>query len=272
MNVLHLVVLAATMCAVLSAVMAVAWQVQLTTGNTGWIDVFWTFGLGAVAIIASLVPLFDDSWPHVRQIMVAILVAVWSLRLGGHILIRTRTVGDDPRYRQLITQWGTDAAREMFWQLQKQAAVSLILAISIVLAAQNPHPGLRTQDVLGLAMVIAAIVGEAVSDYQLRRFKVDPANRNSVCDIGLWRWSRHPNYFFEWLFWLAYPLIAIDLAGYNPYGWLALLAPICMYWVLVYVSGIPPLEEHMLRSRGETFRAYQRRTRAFFPFPVISPK
>jgi steroid 5-alpha reductase family enzyme len=272
MNVLHLIVLAATMCAVLSAVMAVAWQVQLTTGNTGWIDVFWTFGLGAVAIIASLVPLFDGSWPHVRQIMVAILVAVWSLRLGGHILIRTRTVGDDPRYRQLITQWGTDAAREMFWQLQKQAAVSLILAISIVLAAQNPHPGLRTQDVLGLAMVIAAIVGEAVSDYQLRRFKVDPANRNSVCDIGLWRWSRHPNYFFEWLFWLAYPLIAIDLAGYNPYGWLALLAPICMYWVLVYVSGIPPLEEHMLRSRGETFRAYQRRTRAFFPFPVISPK
>jgi len=93
-----------------------------------------------------------------------------------------------------------------------------------------------------------------------------------VCDIGLWRWSRHPNYFFEWLFWLAYPLIAIDLAGYNPYGWLALLAPICMYWVLVYVSGIPPLEEHMLRSRGETFRAYQLRTRAFFPFPVISPK
>ena len=120
---LHLVVLAATMCAVLSAVMAVAWQVQLTTGNTGWIDVFWTFGLGAVAIIASLVPLFDGSWPHVRQIMVAILVAVWSLRLGGHILIRTRTVGDDPRYRQLITQWGTDAAREMFWQLQKQAAI-----------------------------------------------------------------------------------------------------------------------------------------------------
>ena len=184
------------MCAVLSAVMAVAWQVQLTTGNTGWIDVFWTFGLGTVAIIASLVPLFDGSWPHVRQIMVAILVAVWSLRLGGHILIRTRTVGDDPRYRQLITQWGTDAAREMFWQLQKQAAVSLILAISIVLAAQNPHPGLRTQDVLGLATLIAAIVGEAVSDYQLRRFKVDPANRNSVCDIGLWRWSRHPNYFF----------------------------------------------------------------------------
>ena len=220
MTVLHLVILAAAMAAALSAVMAVAWRVQLTTGNTGWIDVFWTFGLGAVAIIASLVPISDGHWPHARQIMVVTLVAVWSLRLGWHILMRTRTVGDDPRYRQLITQWGTDAARQMFWQLQKQAAVSLVLAISIVLAAQNPHPGLRTQDVLGLATLIAAIVGETVSDYQLRRFKADPANRNSVCNVGLWRWSRHPNYFFEWLCWLAYPLIAIDLAGVQSL-WLA---------------------------------------------------
>jgi steroid 5-alpha reductase family enzyme len=272
MNVLSLIIFAAMMGAALSAVMAVAWQVQLTTGNTGWIDVFWTFGLGAITIIASLVPLSDEPWPHSRQIMVAILVAAWSLRLGWHILMRTRTVGDDPRYRQLIAQWGTDATRQMFWQLQKQAAVSLVLAISIVLAAQNPHPGLRAQDILALATLIAAIVGEAVSDHQLRRFKADPAHRNSVCDIGLWRWSRHPNYFFEWLCWLAYPLIAIDLAGGNPYGWLSLLAPACMYWVLVYVSGIPPLEKHMLRSRGEMFREYQKRTRAFFPFPVIASK
>jgi steroid 5-alpha reductase family enzyme len=262
MTVLHLVILVAAMAAALSALMAVAWRVQLTTGNTGWIDVFWTFGLGAVAMIAGLVSFSNGPWPHIRQVIVAILVAVWSLRLGWHILMRTRAVGDDPRYRQLITKWGTDAARQMFWQLQKQAAISLVLAISIVLAAQNPHQGLRTQDVLGLATLIAAIVGEAASDHQLRRFKVDPANRNSVCNVGLWRWSRHPNYFFEWLCWLAYP-------GYNPYGWLALFAPACMYWVLVYVSGIPPLEEHMLRSRGEMFRAYQRRTRAFFPFPVI---
>ena len=74
---------------------------------------------------------------------------------------------------------------------------SLILAISIVLAAHNAHPGLRIQGVLGLTTLIAAIVGEAVSDFQLRQFEADPANRNSVCDIGLWRWSRHPNYFFE---------------------------------------------------------------------------
>ena len=166
-----------------------------------------------------------------------------------------------------MNQWGNDAARRMFWFLQSQAAVGIILALSIVLAAHNPNPNLRLQDLIGLAILLAAIVGEAIADRQLRAFKSDPANRNAICDVGLWRWSRHPNYFFEWLFWLAYPIIAIDFAGHNPYGWLSLAAPICMYWILVHVSGIPPLEDHMLRSRGEAFRAYQKRTRAFLPLP-----
>jgi steroid 5-alpha reductase family enzyme len=267
MSLLQLAIFAAVMGAALSAVMAVAWRVQELSGNTGWIDVFWTFGLGAVSLLASLVPAGGGPWPHARQILVAALVALWSLRLGWHILMRTRAVGDDPRYRQLLAQWGVGAARRMFWQLQSQAAVSLVLALSIVLAARNPHPGLRIQDLLGMAMLIGGIVGEAVADHQLRRFKANPASRTSVCDTGLWRWSRHPNYFFEWLCWLAYPLIAIDLSGYSPHGWLAVAAPACMYWVLVYVSGLPPLEQHMLRTRGEAFRAYRARTRAFFPIP-----
>ena len=123
---------------------------------------------------------------------------------------------------------------------------------------------------LGIALLVGALAGEAVADWQLRRFKSDPANRGQICEDGLWSLSRHPNYFFEWLCWLAYPLIAIDLSGANPLGWLALLAPACMYWVLVYVSGIPPLEEHMLRSRGAEFRAVQARTRPFFPFPKVT--
>ena len=165
--------------------------------------------------------------------------------------------------------WGADAPRQMFWLLQKQAMVRVPLALAIGLAAHNPHPQFGPQDLLGTALLVFAIVGEKMADDQLRRFRADPANHNAVCDIGLWRWSRHPNYFFEWLGWLAYPLIAIDLSDANPYGWLALLAPACMYWLLVHISGIPPLEAHMLRSRGEAFRSYQRRTRAFFPLPMI---
>jgi steroid 5-alpha reductase family enzyme len=89
----------------------------------------------------------------------------------------------------------------------------------------------------------------------------------SDCDVGLWGWSRHPNYFFEWLGWLAYPLLAIDLSGAYLWGWAALLGPACMYWLLVHVSGIPPLEAHMLERRRDEFRAHQARTNAFFPAP-----
>ncbi len=252
--------------AALSSIMALPWFVQRKTGNSGWIDVTWSLGIGGVAFIAAAWPLGQD-WPHWRQMVVAVLAVSWCLRLGMHIATRTRAATDDPRYRNLQNQWGTDAARRLFWFLQSQAAVGIILALSIVLAGQNPNPNLRLQDLIGLVILLAAIVGEAIADRQLRAFKSDPANRNAICDVGLWRWSRHPNYFFEWLLWLAYPIIAIDFAGHNPYGWLSLAAPICMYWILVHVSGIPPLEDHMLRSRGEAFRAYQKRTRAFLPLP-----
>ena len=267
MSLLQLISLAVAMGLTLSAIMAAAWQVQRTTGHTGWIDVFWTFGTGTVAALGSLAPLSADHAPGARQIMVAILIALWSLRLGLHILARTREAGDDPRYREMIRQWGPQQNQRMFLTLQAQAAVGLILAVSVGLAAHHPRPGLGVMDLLGIALLIGALVGEAVSDAQLRRFKSNPANRGQICEEGLWSLSRHPNYFCEWLCWLAYPLIAIDPSGANPLGWISLLAPACMYWVLVYVSGIPPLEEHMLRSRGAQFRALQARTRPFFPFP-----
>jgi steroid 5-alpha reductase family enzyme len=255
--------------AALAAVMALAWRIQQRSGNSGWVDVSWSLGTGGIAAIAALWPLGPDA-PHWRQIVVAILIAAWCLRLGIHIASRTRAATDDPRYRNLIDQWGADASRRMFWFLQSQAAVGVVLALSVALAAHNPNPTLRLQDFLGLALLLIAIAGEAAADRQLRAFKADPARRGAVCDVGLWRLSRHPNYFFEWLSWTAYPIIAIDFSGHNPFGWLAIAAPVCMYWVLVYVSGIPPLEAHMLRKHGDTFRAYQKKTPVFFPFTPAS--
>jgi steroid 5-alpha reductase family enzyme len=202
-----------------------------------------------------------------RQLVVAALAAGWSLRLGLHIGARSRGIADDPRYRDLNSQWGDDAPRQMFWFLQTQAWVGAVLAISIALAAHNPAPAPRVQDAIGVLLLLGAIIGETVADHQLRMFKARTNDRKAICDKGLWSLSRHPNYFFEWLGWVSYPLIAIDLSGVNPYGLLTLAAPVIMYWVLVHVSGIPPLEAHMIQSRGDAFRAYQRRTRAFFPFP-----
>jgi steroid 5-alpha reductase family enzyme len=248
----------------LSAVMAAAWLLQQRTGRSGWVDVSWSLGVGAVGSTAALWPIAGDAaqW---RQVLVAALAAFWSLRLGLHIARRNRRAGDDPRYRQLVSEWGEDAPRRMFVFLQSQAAVGVVLVLAIILAAHVSDATLRLQDVLGVGILFSGIVGEAIADRQLRTFAGDPANRGAVCNVGLWRYSRHPNYFFEWTVWLAYPMIAVD--ANDPITWLSLAAPACMYWVLVRVSGIPPLEQHMLRTRGEAFARYQSETSPFFPLP-----
>jgi len=126
----------------------------------------------------------------------------------------------------------------------------------------GPFPGIG--DFLGLALLAAAVLGEAAADAQLARFARDNSGRKAVCDVGLWAWSRHPNYFFEWLFWCAWPLLSLS-SSVSTFA--SLLAPALMYWLLVHVSGIPPLEDHMLRTRGDKFRILQRRVNAFFPGP-----
>ena len=117
---------------------------------------------------------------------------------------------------------------------------------------------------------IAEHTGEAVADGQMKAFRASAGHKGQVMDRGLWSWSRHPNYFFQWLGWLAYPVIALDPA--RPLTWLSLAAPVVMYGVLRYVSGVPPLEAAMLKSRGERFRDYQARVSVFFPLPPRKPQ
>ena len=257
----------------LSVLMAGAWVVQQRTGNSGWVDTIWTFSLGLVGAASALWPI-GGAAPNARQWLVAALVAIWSLRLGLHIAVRTSGISDDPRYAAFAKEWGVDSARKMFVFLQNQGLGSIPLVFSIFVAARFPSDVLRAQDYLGVLILFAGIAGEALADVQLKRFRTDPANKGRVCDIGLWRWSRHPNYFFEWFGWLAYPVIALsgDYALSYPWGWATLLAPAFMYWILVHVTGIPPLEEQMLRSRGERYRDYQLRTSMFFPLPPQTPK
>ena len=248
----------------LSILMAGAFLVQQRTGNSGWVDTIWTFSLGLVGVVSALWPIANQP-PTIRQWLVAALVAIWSLRLGIHIAIRTTGITDDPRYASFAKEWGVNAPRRMFIFLQNQALGTIPLAFAIFVAARHPSDALRLQDYVGIAILLIGIAGEALADAQLKRFRENPANKGRVCDVGLWRWSRHPNYFFEWFGWLAYPLIGLS----TDYAWglATLLAPIFMYWILVYQTGIPPLEEQMLRSRGERYRDYQLRTSRFFPLP-----
>jgi steroid 5-alpha reductase family enzyme len=266
MTAAYLVALVA-IAASFSVLMAGAWIVQQRTGNSGWVDTIWTFSLGLVGVGCALWPM--EGAPHTsRQWLVAALVAIWSLRLGVHIAIRSAGISDDPRYADFAREWGADSPRRMFIFLQNQGLGSIPLAFAIFVAAHMPGDGLRLADYLGALILLTGIAGEALADAQLNAFRTDPANKGRVCDIGLWRWSRHPNYFFEWFGWLAYPVIGIsygDPLSY-PWGFAAVLAPIFMYWILVHVTGIPPLEAQMLRSRGDRYRDYQSRTSRFFPW------
>jgi steroid 5-alpha reductase family enzyme len=253
----------------MSIVMTLAWVAQQSTGNSGWVDTIWSFGVGLCGVTAALVTWQGEDL-QLRQVLVASFAGLWAARLGFHIASRSMRVANDPRYAKLIKDWGADAARRMFWFLQVQASVSIPLVLAIFLAAHRPGVGLTLADGLAIAVMVIAVAGEAVADLQLRRFKTNSAGSGGILDTGLWRWSRHPNYFFEALGWLAYPIVAIDWSGAYAWGWLTLAAPACMYWLLVHVSGIPHLEQHMLRSRGDAFRAYQRRTNAFFLGPPRS--
>lgn len=254
----------------LCAGMAMAWHVALRTGRSGWIDAIWSFAVGGAGTVTSLYPI-EGTVMTARQLLVASMVALWSMRLGVHISIRTAHGGDDPRYRQLREEWGAQVRPRLFWFLQIQAAVAFVLALAVGVAAHRPTPGLDGRDVLGALILFVAIAGEGAADGQLSAFRKHPTHAAEVCTTGLWRFSRHPNYFFEWLGWVGYAVVAIDPGGPYAPGWAALAAPATMYWLLVHVSGIPPLEAHMLRARGDRFRAYQGKVNAFWPGPSRLP-
>ena len=137
-----------------------------------------------------------------------------------------------------------------------------MFAAPVLLASLNPEP-LGVLDILGGVIWFIALTGETIADRQLDRFRKNPDNRGQVCQDGLWRYSRHPNYFFEWLHWWSYVLIAIG----APWGWLTIIGPLAMLFFVTRVTGIPPTEAQALKSRGEAYRRYQQTTNAFFPGP-----
>lgn len=248
---------------VLACVMVAAWAFQRRAANGGWTDVFWTFGTGAACVAAALLPLGP---PTTRQLVVATLAGLWGLRLGLHMQRRVARAGEeDRRYAGFRRDWGGDFQRRMLQFALSQAPCGAILAGAVHAAAHNPAPFGRAQDFAGLLLFLTAWGGESLADAQLARFKADPANRGGIADSGLWAWSRHPNYFFEWLTWTAYVPLAIS-PEYAA-GWWSLAAPALMFVLLNYVSGVPPLERAMRESRGAAFDAYAARTSRFFPLP-----
>jgi steroid 5-alpha reductase family enzyme len=249
----------------MAVVMSSGWAFQRAVNNGGWSDVFWTYGTGASCALACLAPIGGATEPTWRQILVAGLVATWSLRLGTYVALRVAKGPEDARYADFRREWGADFQRNMYGLLIVQAPVTAVLSLSILVAARDLHPQVRIVDIVGALILIGSILGEGLADQQMKAFRGDPASKGKVCDRGLWAWSRHPNYFFEAFGWLAYPVIAIDL--HHPFSFVSLIAPLVMFIVLRFGTGVPPLEAAMLRSRGDAYRQYQARVSAFAPWP-----
>jgi steroid 5-alpha reductase family enzyme len=249
----------------MAVVMSSGWAFQRAVNNGGWSDVFWTYGTGATSALACLVPLSGAAAPTWRQILVAALVAIWSLRLGTYVAIRVAKGSEDARYADFRKEWGAKFQQNMFGLLIVQAPVTAVLSLSILVAARNLHPDVRIADIVGALILVGSILGEGLADQQMKAFRADPASKGKVCDTGLWAWSRHPNYLFEALGWLAYPVIAIDFR--HPFSFVSLIAPVVMFIVLRFGTGVPPLEAAMLKSRGDAYRLYQSRVSAFWPWP-----
>lgn len=251
----------------LAVVMAAAWAWQRKTANIGWVDVFWTFGVaaGGIAMVVAM-PLVSDlgegSAP--RRLIVCAMVGLWALRLGVYVALRVAGSEEDGRYRAIRQSWGDRLQPRMFGFLQLQALISVALVAAIGLAANRPDPRLGPADLLGVVIGLIAIGGESLADRQMRAFRAT-AGKGSLCDAGLWAWSRHPNYVFEWLGWFAYPVMAVMLSGGYPQAWWAWAAPLVMFGVVRYGTGVPPLEAHMRKTRGAAFDAYAARVPIFLP-------
>lgn len=215
-----------------AAVMATLFFLRRRIGNTGIVDAAWSLGVGVLAV--SYAVLLDGNL--MSRLMMALLAGSWSLRLGLHILF-DRVIGkkEDGRYLDLIAGWGSDTARKLFLFFQYQAVFVVVFSLPFVpLALANGRPGIP-QMILALIVWCVAIGGEWLADAQLARWRRELSNRGRTCRTGLWGYSRHPNYFFEWLHWWTYVILGATAAN----GWVTLVGPVLMLLFLYRVTGIP---------------------------------
>jgi len=245
--------------------------------NFGIVDVVWSFGFTPLVWIFVAVALFrtydaklnshpELNWP--AALTVAALVTLWSHRLGIHLFFRVRSHHpvEDVRYAKLRQEWGPNTNRRMFGFFLLQGVLQVVLSAPWIAVILDTTPArsfsLSAWGWAGVLLWVIGWIGESVADRQLAAFRAQPSNRGKVCQAGLWNYSRHPNYFFEWMRWVAYAVFALG----SPLGWIGLLAPVLMGHFLLNVTGIPMTEALSVQSKGDAYREYQRTTSAFVPW------
>jgi steroid 5-alpha reductase family enzyme len=250
-------ILAITICA---GMMLLVWLLHFPFKNAALVDVAWPLGILASTAI------YVWSGPAIlsKRMLLGSMVALWALRLSGYLFF-TRFVGhpEEGRYQQLRLEWGKDAWWRFLVFFQLQALSCVVLSLPMFLASHSTGESLSVVEQAAALLFLLAMSGELIADLQLSRFKSNAAHKGQVCREGLWAWSRHPNYFFEWLIWVSFALFALP----SPWGFLGLISPALIYHFVNNVTGIPPTEAQALRSRGEAYARYQREVSAFFPLP-----
>lgn len=236
----------------------VLWWAAYRVQKTSIIDIFW----GLLILASAIVHFYFLSSQQPFSYFCLLLLVFWSFRLALHIYFRGRSHGEDPRYRELREKWGSDEKKKMLIFFFQQGLAAWFFSLPFFILFSSQRSEFSAWEIIGVAIWLVAFNGESISDAQLLEFKKNSAHKGRVCRLGLWKYSRHPNYFFEWLNWVAYAWLALP----HVWGWTALACPILMYYFLTRVSGIPFAEKQSLKSKPQEYAEYQRITAPFFPW------
>jgi steroid 5-alpha reductase family enzyme len=228
--------------------------------RTAIVDVGWGLGF----ILLCLVYIIHGEGFNLRNTACLGMVLLWGMRIISYLFKRLNIEKEeDKRYQKMRQEFGTRAWLKFLCVFEFQAALEMIIGTPLMIVTLNPKPGLSLMEISGIVLFAIALMGETISDEQLLTFKSNTLNKGKTCDVGLWYYSRHPNYFFEWLVWVGFFVYALG----SPMGWVAIISPMVMFYLLMFVSGIPMAEEQSLKSRGDEYRRYQATTSVFFPMP-----
>ena len=241
-------------------IMALVWLWSYKIKNAGVVDIFWSYNFPVIGLILLLLaPGFET-----RKLLICGMVIIAGIRLGTHLAVRVlkHLHEEEPRYAHIRKEWGANAEVKMFGFFQMQAVSNVLLAVPFFIITLNKETALSPFEYAGAALWAVSVICEATADAQLAAFKKNPANKGKVCDTGLWGYSRHPNYFFEWLMWMSYFVFALG----SPYGYIGIISPAIILYLLLKVTGIPTTEQQSLRSKPEEFKKYQQRVSVFVPW------
>ncbi|WP_251358398.1 DUF1295 domain-containing protein [Kangiella sp. TOML190] len=267
---LELIVSSLNLLVVVALIQLVAWLFQLVYKNADPVDIAWSLALAMLGFYYIVRAWNNQSLDHITLVALCLAPVAWYSRLALHLINRFSTHHEDGRYAYLRKYWQQQSSSTtvqvkflLFFLLQ--ALLAWFCSLPALIISQQKET-LTLLDILAIGLILVSFVGVSIADKQLLNFKKNHKRQAKVCDHGLWRYSRHPNYFFEWLHWCSYPLLAWHSNALATTSWWFIASfPLWMFLFLWKVTGIPFNEQQNIRSKGQAYRDYQERTNAFFP-------